>query len=79
MTSSEFQHQEMAAIYGVRPDRLRTAYNGYSPEYLSRGLTATRPDSDGPNLLFIGRVVPKKGLDDLLDIYEAVRRDVPDA
>lgn len=77
VTSSDFQHHEMTSLYGVRPDRLRTAYNGYSPRYLQTDLTTGRAAGAGPNLLFVGRVVPKKGLDHLLDIYEQVRHDVP--
>jgi colanic acid/amylovoran biosynthesis protein len=78
VVSSDHQRREMTEIYGVRPDRLRRVYNGVDGQHLlapGTGPAAT----GGPHAVFVGRVVPKKGLAHLLALHERIVERHPGA
>ena len=63
---SDFQREELVRLYGVRPDRISVIHNGVD---LRR--YAPSPSADQQleqKLLFVGRLVPKKGLQHILSI-----------
>jgi glycosyltransferase involved in cell wall biosynthesis len=78
---SRFQHAELEATYRIPADRQRMIYNGVD-------LALYRSDEPGrdriaqgegrPTILFVGRLVPKKGLQDLVAAFPAVADAVPD-
>lgn len=58
-------------------DRCRTLANGVDTDAYSPAQPANH--SPGPNILFVGRVSPEKGLHDLVDAFRTVRQACPQA
>lgn len=72
ISSSAFQTQEMTSLYGVPTERVVTIYNGYPEDRYAR---LARRTGDGPRrMLFVGRIVPKKGVDYFVELARAVAR-----
>jgi len=77
LCSSNFQRAEMTTIYRAAPDRVKTVYNGYDAEYLSRA--AKNRDATGArHFVFCGRVVPKKGALYAIALFGKLSRDRTD-
>lgn len=79
VVSSDHQHAEMIERYGVDPDRIRTIYNGFDPALTRVRRSGDVVESSGPHLVFVGRVVPKKGFHQLHGLYAAVLEAHPTA
>jgi glycosyltransferase involved in cell wall biosynthesis len=74
LCSSEFQRQEMCEVYGIDRYKTRCIYNGYDPELLGRA-AAVATTRDVYRLVFCGRVVPKKGAEQAIDLFESLAGD----
>jgi spore coat protein SA len=82
ISASRYQEAEMADIYRVPRDSVEVIYNGID-------LALYRPDGEVAGLpgvveqdkvvLFVGRLVPKKGLQHLIAAFPAILGKVPDA
>jgi glycosyltransferase involved in cell wall biosynthesis len=80
LCSSEFQRQEMISIYGLPSDGIRCMYNGYDPQFVNSAEYGRHAPGDlCHRVVFCGRVVPKKGLQYAISLFQKVARDVPDA
>jgi glycosyltransferase involved in cell wall biosynthesis len=78
VVSSDHQVAELVELYRVDRRRVRTIRNGFDPDFLRVPAEAgARPR--GPHLVFVGRLVPKKGLDHLLDVQALLRERFPEA
>lgn len=61
---------------GVQPARLRVAFRGIDPGAIP---ARTRPPLTSHRLLAIGRLIPSKAFDDVLEVFARVRPAWPDA
>ena len=84
---SQFQNAEMQKIYGVPATKLIQFYNGVDERYY-HPVTANEQVSirqslnlppHAPVLLFVGRMVKKKGIDTLLEALPHIQSRVPTA
>jgi glycosyltransferase involved in cell wall biosynthesis len=73
VTLSESSRQEIVALLGLRPERVRVVGPGVDPRFTPGGQR-----SPGPLVLAVGRLVPVKRFDVLMDVLTEVRRTVPD-
>ena len=76
---SRAMRDDVTALYGVRPDRVRVVHNGIDPdEYRPRedpaALRRLGVDPAVPSVLFVGRVTRQKGI---LHLVRAVRHLAP--
>jgi glycosyltransferase involved in cell wall biosynthesis len=79
LVSSDHQVEEMVDLYGVARDRIVRTYNGIDPEFaVVRHRTGPEAVA-APRLVFVGRVVPKKGFHRLHDLYRGVLAHHPQA
>lgn len=79
LVSSDHQRDEMVRLYGVPGDRVTRIYNGVDPEFL-RVRTRSGPDAvRAPRFVFVGRLVPKKGLAALADLWPKLLLQLPGA
>lgn len=77
---SEFQKTELAELYGVPGERIHIVHNGIDLEHYGPSDTLPAADSsDGPVILFVGRLVPKKGLQYLIRAFGAISERHPGA
>jgi len=69
---------DLVARFGVRPARVQTIYNPYDIEKIRRSALEA-PEFDLPSrfLVSAGRLVKRKGFDDLLDAYAGTARRLP--
>jgi len=70
ITGSEFARGEVAAVYGLKPDRVVAIPYGLDPRYLESKSHAQPGDVRGP-LLFPGAPVGRKNLDAVLRVMAA--------
>ena len=70
IASSAFQTKEMTELYAVPTQRLVTIYNGYPQDAYAR--LAPRRHEVTRRLLFVGRIVPKKGVDYFIALVRAL-------
>jgi len=70
---TEFGKADLARE-GVDPDRIHVAPHGVAPATPSD----LPPPVDGPYVLFVSTLEPRKGVDDLLDAHAALRARHPD-
>lgn len=69
---------DLVRRFGVKPGRVQTIYNPYDIEKIRRNALET-PEFDLPSrfLVSAGRLVKRKGFDDLLDAYAGTARRLP--
>jgi glycosyltransferase involved in cell wall biosynthesis len=89
IATSRYQRSEMLGLYGVPAEKLAEIHNGvdlalYRPEGPFAGLaisrlTASGFDASDPVVLFVGRLVPKKGLQHLVAAFPAILAAIPRA
>lgn len=72
---SEFQRRELAALYGVPAEKIAVIHNGIDVRRYRAGIRTS--SSFGPRLLFVGRLVPKKGVQHLLRALPLIRQSHP--
>ena len=87
VTDSEYVRRELLEHYRVAPEKVRTIHLGAAPCYQPRTDEATRDVlqrhglEHGRYLLFVGTLEPRKGVDTLLDAWQAlpveVQREYP--
>jgi glycosyltransferase involved in cell wall biosynthesis len=73
VTLSESSRQEIIAMLGLRPERVSVAVPGIDPAFVPGG-----EQSETPLVVAVGRLVPVKRFDLLIDVLAEVRRAVPD-
>lgn len=64
---------------GASEDRVRVGINTVDTEFFSRETAACRGDGIGPEVLFVGDLTPRKGVDLLLPAFARVARSRPEA
>jgi glycosyltransferase involved in cell wall biosynthesis len=79
---SQFQMAEMVEVYGVRRSKLVVIYNGidrglYRASGSPSNVPAMTAVAGAPILLFVGRLVPKKGLQYLIAAMPAISEAIP--
>lgn len=69
---------DLVRRFGVRPGQVQTIYNPYDIEKIRRSALET-PEFDLPSRFMVsaGRLVKRKGFDDLLDAYAGTARRLP--
>lgn len=69
---------DLVGKFGVKRDRVQTIYNPYDLERIRREALA-QPEFDLPErfLVSAGRLVKRKGFDDLLDAYAEAKTNLP--
>ncbi|MHB8377830.1 MAG: glycosyltransferase family 4 protein [Dehalococcoidia bacterium] len=80
ITSSARSKRDLMRLYHVPEERIRVVYLAHDPALTpepAAGDDAARATLgiDGPYLLYVGRVEPKKNLEQLLRAYALLRRD----
>jgi glycosyltransferase involved in cell wall biosynthesis len=70
---TEFGRDDLVAE-GFDADRLHVAPHGVDVPHVS----TAKPPVDGPYLLFVSTIEPRKGVNELLDAHEHLRRSHPD-
>lgn len=73
VTAAESARDEIVSELGLSADRIHIAPHGIDPRYVPGGARA-----DQPTVLAVARMMPQKGLADLLPILAEVRSRVPD-
>ena len=84
IAASEYQRAELEELYGVDPASLVVIHNGvdidlYRPDGPRSGLIGGAGRSEEPTILFVGRLVPKKGLQHLISAFPRVLAKAPRA
>ncbi|MGH7731156.1 MAG: glycosyltransferase family 4 protein [Candidatus Eiseniibacteriota bacterium] len=75
VTVSDFNRRTLLDLSGVSDHNVRRLYNGVDLQSFSPAITAARPEL----VLAVGRLVEKKGFDDLLRAWPLVRAARPEA
>ncbi|GBF34473.1 glycogen branching enzyme [Desulfocucumis palustris] len=78
---SSYMAREVSQLFGAGPDKIRVIANGVNMENLviDRG-QAIRCNPEGKgNIIFLGRLVPEKGLQILLEAFPLILREIPEA
>ncbi|WP_161864692.1 glycosyltransferase family 4 protein [Pseudomonas yangonensis] len=82
ITDSEYVRRELLEHYRVAPEKVRTIHLGAASHYQPRSAEATRETlqrlglEHGRYLLFVGTLEPRKGVDTLLDAWQALPGEV---
>lgn len=78
---SRYMQKEISTLFGLRPDDINIIPNGVDP-----GLFISLPERPGTlmdqtasNVFFIGRLVPEKGVKQLINCFPAVIKEIPKA
>jgi alpha-1,3-rhamnosyl/mannosyltransferase len=74
MVNSEFTRADVAETLAIPPDRIHVAYPGVEPSFTVEG---GRLDLDGPYLLTVATLEPRKNLATLLDAFARLGSDRP--
>jgi glycosyltransferase involved in cell wall biosynthesis len=72
LTLSESSRREIVSVLGLRPDRVSVVRPGVAPRFSPDGVRASQP-----LVVAVGRLVPVKRFDVLMDVLTEVRRSVP--
>jgi glycosyltransferase involved in cell wall biosynthesis len=79
---SHYTAADLQRIYKVPPDKIRVIYPGFDAERLAAGATPAEAARvrrhyglDGPFLLYVGSIEPKKNVDKLIRAYATLRRE----
>lgn len=75
LTVSEFSRQELIRLYRLPPERVVCCHNGVGPEFRVLEERAARAvveryGVEGPYVLFVGRIEPRKNLSGLIQAME---------
>lgn len=73
LTPSESSRQEILKLLRLRPERVSAVPNGVSPAFTPGGVR-----SPHPLVVTVGRIVPHKRVDLLVEVVAEARRQVPD-
>jgi len=84
IAASRYQESEMLSLYRVPPSKVEVIYNGvdlehYRPDGPRSEFAASRVAGPDPVVLFVGRLVPKKGLQHLIAAFPSILAMVPNA
>jgi glycosyltransferase involved in cell wall biosynthesis len=84
VAASRFQEAEMADLYKVPRAKIAVIHNGvdtefYRPDGPAADLAGTSMGPDDRVILFVGRLVPKKGLQHLIAAFPGIVDSVPNA
>ena len=80
LTCSNFMTKSTAARFPDLANRCKTVPMGVSPDLFTVAGQAQRQETCPPRkLLYVGRISPEKGVHDLLDAFEIICRQYPDA
>jgi glycosyltransferase involved in cell wall biosynthesis len=80
LSCSNFMTESTAAKFPDIARRCKTVPMGVSPDLFTVADQAPRRDASAPRkLLYVGRISPEKGVHDLLDAFELICRQYPDA
>lgn len=80
ISCSDFVTKSICAMFPQIASRCSTVPMGLSPEVFSRAYHNSHPaDSYPRRLLYVGRISPEKGVHVLLDAFELIIRQYPDA
>ncbi|MBZ5698192.1 MAG: glycosyltransferase family 4 protein [Acidobacteriia bacterium] len=79
ITISEYCTKLVRAMFPEIASRCRTSPMGLSPDAFSGADRSFHSSNSGPKLLYVGRISPEKGLHVLLDAFELIIREYPDA
>jgi len=80
LSCSNFITESTAAKFPDIASRCKTVPMGVSPDVFTLADQGSRRDARSPRkLLYVGRISPEKGVHDLLDAFELVNRQFPDA
>jgi glycosyltransferase involved in cell wall biosynthesis len=84
VAASRYQRREMEELYRVPAEKVEIIHNGvdldlYCPGDAPADLAASRPAKGGPTILFVGRLVPKKGLQHLIAAFPRILAVAPEA
>lgn len=76
---SEHLRQSFICDFGVPPEKVVTVYAGANLSELPPDFVVSRPRSDQPTILFIGREFERKGGRDLVEAFHGVLTRIPNA
>jgi glycosyltransferase involved in cell wall biosynthesis len=84
IAASRFQKTEMLAMYQVPAGKIEVIHNGvdlgfYRPDGPKSTLAGRRVEPNDRVVLFVGRLVPKKGLQHLIAAFPRILEAIPDA
>jgi glycosyltransferase involved in cell wall biosynthesis len=80
ISCSEFVTKAISTKFPHVANRCKTVPMGVSPELFSRDCRNYQADNSSPSqLLYVGRISPEKGVHVLLDAFELIIRQYPDA
>ncbi|ACX51372.1 Domain of unknown function DUF1957 [Ammonifex degensii KC4] len=77
---SEYMRREVSGLFGIKHDKIKVIPNGVDPETLGvKGWRGPAPASPEPLIVFLGRLVPEKGAQDLIRALPLIRKEIPGA
>jgi glycogen(starch) synthase len=75
VTCSQYMKDEVVRVFGVPGDKVRVIPNGISPSWFD----LTRSPAQRPLVIFVGRLVPEKGPQTLVESMPSVLSEFPEA
>jgi glycosyltransferase involved in cell wall biosynthesis len=78
---SRHMQQEIAGLFGLKAQAIHIIPNGVDPELFASlpDQPAIKLDQQTPYVFFLGRLVPEKGIKQLINCFPAVLKEVPQA
>ena len=78
---SESTRGDAIELLGLSPDRIVTIHSGVAPEYFQAGPESARQAAakfqlNGPYVLFVGTIEPRKNIGRLMDAWQELPKDV---
>ncbi len=78
-TCSEYVTRQVREVFPQYADRCHTMYNGVDAAVFGKNPRAAGERAPGNALLYVGRISPEKGVHVLLDAFQRVLAEAPDA